>query len=121
MTLEQTKTLVTSVFVTFCAMLLCGTLGAPKQIANVETEFSWTQGVQICYQNSGTQAPGEMLQLSLGLNQTTAATAAITTDAFEVSIKGYDSDRASFFGDCLQAWQNPLLPFINTTLTNLTF
>ena len=58
-------------------MLICGTLGAPSDIADVVTwcahkdiDICLTKGIQICETVSGAQDPSAQLSLELYLNGT---------------------------------------------------
>lgn len=70
---RQIKNLVFSAFVSYFVMLLCGTLGAPQQVAHIITSCAdpyscLTQGIQICETPSGTQALNELVSVGIALN-----------------------------------------------------
>ena len=72
------KELFFSAFTAYFVMILCGTLGAPADIADVVTwcphaniNVCLQQGIQICETVSGQQDPDDNMSLELYLNSTT--------------------------------------------------
>ena len=102
-------------FAVYLVMLSCGTLGAPKSVQHIATtvhqlhqvEGSGNHGLQVCQQATSTEHPGEMVSLSLEINNTLDVTHVWQIRA---RVQVVDSENTSFMRECQATYMtNPHL------------